>query len=94
MEITDSTFDDTTEIFRRYRIANAYQKTKGCDCWPEFEHQLIQDEIAELCRKLILENSIACVWATMYLYYKTYPTRKNDSFRKRRGFVLRRPFCG
>ncbi len=66
-KIQNSTFDDMDEIFRLYQIARDYQKPRFNVVWPEFETSLIEGEIENKHQwKLIIDNKIACVWATTY----------------------------
>lgn len=68
MKIENCTIDDIDEIYRLYRIASAYQKSKkGVVVWPEFERQLVEDSISENRQwKLIIDNNIACVWTITF----------------------------
>jgi ribosomal protein S18 acetylase RimI-like enzyme len=67
MTISNSTIDDIDEIFRLYRIATAYQKTKEAVAWPEFDRKLVEKEISENHQwKLHERDTIACVWATTF----------------------------
>ncbi len=66
-KIQNSTSDDITEIFRLYQIARDYQKPRYKVVWPEFETNLIEDEIKNNHQwKLIIDNKIACIWATTF----------------------------
>ncbi|NIG54554.1 GNAT family N-acetyltransferase [Chitinophaga sp. Cy-1792] len=67
MEIRNSTSKDIDEIFRLYKIATDFQKTKFTVHWPEFEQSLIATEIAEYRQwKILIDNKIACVWVTTF----------------------------
>jgi GNAT superfamily N-acetyltransferase len=67
MTITNCTAPDTEEIFRLYRLATEYQKTKASVLWPEFERELVNKEIAEKRQwKIMVGDSIACVFATTF----------------------------
>ena len=67
MQITSSTPNDIDEIFSLYRIATQYQKTKHSVVWPEFERSLVEQEIKEKRQwKIIVDNKIACVFATTF----------------------------
>jgi GNAT superfamily N-acetyltransferase len=63
-----STPDDIDEIFRLYHLASAYQiAVKGTVVWPEFERIMVVQEVAEGRQwKLLLDNTIACVWAITF----------------------------
>ncbi len=81
MKIENSTPADITEIFRLYKIASDYQKTKQTVVvWPEFERQLVEKEIAENRQwKLIMEEEIACVWATTFSDEQIWEARNADA---------------
>jgi len=67
MEIHNSTYNDIDDIFRLYKIATDFQKTKFIVHWPEFDRALIETEIADNRQwKMIIDNKIACVWATTF----------------------------
>ncbi len=67
LKILNSTSDDMNEIFRLYQIAREYQKPRFNVVWPTFETSLIESEIKNNHQwKLIIDNKIACVWATTY----------------------------
>lgn len=63
-----STPADTEEIFRLYQVASAYQvAVKGTVVWPKFERSLVARELAEGRQwKLLLDDTIACVWAITF----------------------------
>lgn len=67
MTISNSTNQDIETIFMLYKIATDFQKTKISVTWPEFERNLVEKEIAELRQwKMVVDNQIACVWATTF----------------------------
>ncbi|ALM07070.1 GNAT family acetyltransferase [Sediminicola sp. YIK13] len=67
MKITNSNTADIPEIFRLYRLATAFQKTKKCVQWPEFSTELVSKEIAESRQwKLMIGQIVACVWAVTF----------------------------
>jgi hypothetical protein len=80
MQIKNSTPNDTDEIFRLYAIASAYQKAKQTVVvWPKFEPQLVATEIAENRQwKLIIDEQIACVWATTFSDAQIWEERNAD----------------
>jgi hypothetical protein len=47
MNIKNSTINDIDEIFRLYKIATDFQKSKFYVHWPEFKRDLIETEIRE-----------------------------------------------
>jgi GNAT superfamily N-acetyltransferase len=64
-----STPADIDEIFRLYRLAAAYQAaTPGATVvWPDFERGLVEQELAEGRQwKLLVGDTIACVWAITF----------------------------
>lgn len=79
MTIQNSTIDDIDEIFRLYKIATDFQKTKFNSHWPEFERGLIETEISENRQwKIVINNRIACVWAITYSDSQIWEERNND----------------
>jgi ribosomal protein S18 acetylase RimI-like enzyme len=80
MEIKNCSTEDVTEIFRLYKLASAYQKSKQkVVVWPEFEKQLVVTEVAENRQwKLIIDNQIACVWATTFSDEQIWEERNAD----------------
>lgn len=66
--IKNSTLEDFDSIFRLYRIASDYQRSKEIDnIWPEFDPESIRKEIEEQRQfKLLIDNKIACIWALTY----------------------------
>ena len=80
MEIKNCTITDIEEIFRLYRIATEFQKTRFTVFWPEFERSLIEIEIAENRQwKLIIDGAIACNWAITFSDPKIWEERNADS---------------
>jgi len=63
--IKNSELTDLPKIFDLYKIATDFMKSKNQVFWPEFPEELITDEIEEKRQwKLIIDNQIACIWAT------------------------------
>jgi ribosomal protein S18 acetylase RimI-like enzyme len=81
MNITNSTPEDITEIFRLYKIASAYQKAmKTVIVWPNFERILVEKEVSEQGQfKLIINNEIACVWAVTFSDEQIWEKRNIDT---------------
>ncbi len=81
MEIKNCTPGDTAEIFRLYKMASAYQKSKQTVVvWPDFEKQLVATEIMENRQwKIIIEGEIACVWATTFSDEQIWEERNIDA---------------
>ncbi len=79
MKIQNSTIEDIDEIFRLYKVATDYQKTKYIVQWPEFERNLIETETSENRQwKIIINNSIACIWATTFSDPLIWEERNSD----------------
>ncbi len=67
MDIINCVREDVDEIFSMYAAATNYQKERYKLHWPEFDRGMIEDEILENRQwKLIIENKIACIWATTF----------------------------
>jgi ribosomal protein S18 acetylase RimI-like enzyme len=79
MEIKSSTVQDIPDIFRLYKLATELQKEKGAVVWPEFAQELVATEIAEHRQwKIIIDGSIACVWATTFTDPQIWQSRNED----------------
>jgi ribosomal protein S18 acetylase RimI-like enzyme len=80
MIIEHCTLTDISEIFRLYKIATEYQKSiKAVVIWPEFEYRLVETEIKENRQwKLLIDDQIACVWATTFSDEKIWEERNAD----------------
>src|SRR5258705_3023328 len=81
MKIENCLPEDIDEIFRLYKIASEYQKSKQTVVvWPEFKKQLVETEIAENRQwKLIIDKEIACVWATTFNDEQIWEERNADA---------------
>jgi ribosomal protein S18 acetylase RimI-like enzyme len=81
MEIENCSTKDIPEIFRLYRIASEYQKSKKTVVvWPEFERQLVETEVAENRQwKLTIGGEIACLWATTFSDEQIWEERNTDA---------------
>jgi len=81
MKIENCETKDIDEIFRLYKIASAYQKAKQTVVvWPVFERQLVEKEIAENRQwKLIINQEVACVWATTFSDEQIWEERNADA---------------
>jgi RimJ/RimL family protein N-acetyltransferase len=67
MIIENSNRQDIEEIFRLYRLATDFQRTKNIVLWPEFERSLIETEIDEKRQwKIVINNEIACIWTVAF----------------------------
>ncbi len=79
MKIKNSIEEDITEIFRLYKMATDFQKTRFTGHWPEFERNLVESEIAESRQwKIVIDNKIACVWATTFNDPQIWEEKNND----------------
>ncbi|WP_272022610.1 GNAT family N-acetyltransferase [Olleya namhaensis] len=81
MIITNATLTDIDTIFELYKIASDYQKTKKTVVvWPDFEREMVVSEIKENRQfKLIINNTVACVWAITFKDEQIWETSKNDN---------------
>ncbi|MFA5215706.1 GNAT family N-acetyltransferase [Sulfuricurvum sp.] len=67
INIHKSTINDIDEIFRFYKIATDFQKSKFFVHWPEFKRELIETEIMKNRQwKMMIDGRIACIWATTF----------------------------
>lgn len=79
MEIKNSETEDLNEIFRLYKIATDFQKTKFTIHWPKFDRKLIETEISENRQwKILIDKQVACVWATTFDDPQIWEERNND----------------
>jgi ribosomal protein S18 acetylase RimI-like enzyme len=79
MEIKNSTIVDIKEIFRLYKIATDFQKTKFSVHWPEFDRKLIETEILENRQwKMVISGQVACIWATTFNDPQIWEERNED----------------
>jgi ribosomal protein S18 acetylase RimI-like enzyme len=79
-QIQNSSSNDTEEIFRLYKIATDFQKTRFTHHWPEFDRELIETEISENRQwKIVADGKIACVWATTFNDPQIWEERNEDS---------------
>ena len=78
--ILNAELDDIEMIFQLYRAAADYQRSKACVVvWPEFEKELVLNEIREGRKwKLLVENQIGCVWAVAFKDDQIWPDSAND----------------
>jgi hypothetical protein len=80
MQILNSQKADLEEIFRLYRIASDYQRAqKTVVVWPKFQRELVLKEIEEKHQwKLMIDDKIACVWATTFSDSQIWEERNVD----------------
>ncbi len=78
-QIRNSNINDIDEIFRLYKIATDFQKTRFTVHWPEFDRKLIETEILENRQwKIVADEKIACVWATTFNDPQIWEERNED----------------
>jgi GNAT superfamily N-acetyltransferase len=67
MEIQNSTIQDVDFILDLYRSATSYQKERFISHWPEFDREMVINEIVENRQwKMIIDGEVACIWATTF----------------------------
>ncbi len=73
--------EDINEIFRLYKMASDYQKTRGTVVvWPTFEHNLVATELAEQRQfKLVVNDTVACIWAITFTDEDIWEERNVDA---------------
>lgn len=77
--VQNSDIKDIDEIFRLYKAATDFQKTKFSVHWPEFDRILIETEISENRQwKIVRDGKIACVWATTFTDPQIWEERDED----------------
>ena len=79
MNIYNSKIEDIDHIFELYEIATNFQNEKSMVAWPNFERKLIEKEIRENRQwKLIIDDQIACIWATTESDPQIWGAKNND----------------
>lgn len=67
MEIQNILIEDIDFILDLYKSATAYQKERFISHWPEFEREMVINEIVENRQwKMIIDGKVACIWATTF----------------------------
>lgn len=68
MQIQVSTLSDIDEIFRLYRLATEFMRSKKTVVvWPEFDREMVKKEIEEKRQwKIVVNGDVACVWAVTF----------------------------
>lgn len=78
-KVQNSNINDLDEIFRLYKIATAFQKTRFTVHWPDFDRKFIETEISENRQwKIISDDKIACIWATTFSDPQIWEQRNED----------------
>ena len=79
IQIVNSQPEDLDEIFNLYRTATDFQKIKSAVPWPEFDRELVKNEINENRQwKILIGGSIACIWATCFTDPLIWEQRNSD----------------
>jgi ribosomal protein S18 acetylase RimI-like enzyme len=79
MTILNSEPTDIDNIFKLYEEATNHQKTVAKKHWQGFDRSLIEQEIAEKRQwKIIVDNEIACVFATTFDDIHIWGEKNND----------------
>lgn len=80
MKIENSSLNDLDEIFKLYKEATQFQKNKfPANQWPEFSRDLIITELEENRQfKIVINNSIACIWAVTFSDAKIWKEKNRD----------------
>jgi ribosomal protein S18 acetylase RimI-like enzyme len=79
MKICNSQIKDISTIFELYKIATNFQNDKSMVAWPNFERKLVKQEIEENRQwKLIIDDQIACIWATTDSDPQIWESKNND----------------
>lgn len=78
-KIQNGNINDINEIFRLYKIATDFQKTRFTVHWPEFDKTLIETEIFENRQwKIVTDDKIACIWATTFNDPQIWEEKNDD----------------
>ncbi|MBP6181276.1 GNAT family N-acetyltransferase [Flavobacterium sp.] len=78
-KIQNGNINDINEIFRLYKIATDFQKTRFTVHWPEFDKMLIETEIFENRQwKIVTDDKIACIWATTFNDPQIWEEKNDD----------------
>lgn len=79
MEIQNSSISDIDVIFEYYHNATQLQKSLKKVQWPVFDRTMVETEIVENRQwKLIIDQQIACVWATTFDDPEIWGDKNND----------------
>jgi ribosomal protein S18 acetylase RimI-like enzyme len=80
MTIQNCDSNDIKEIFNLYQTARDFQVVKGVVVWPIFDKTLIENEIETFNQwKIVIDNEVACVWATTFDDPLIWEELNNDS---------------
>jgi len=77
--IVNTSLQDIGEVFEVYKIASDFKKKISGVQWPEFDRNMIETEIKENRHwKIMIDNSIACVWSITYEDYQVWDDRNAE----------------
>lgn len=81
MKITHAIPEDINEIFRLYKLASDYQRTReSVVVWPKFERNVVATELVEKRQfKLLINNTLACIWAVTFTDADIWEERNADA---------------
>ena len=81
MEIYNCDLDDLEVILKLYQEATAFQKTKNCVAWPDFDVKDITAAIEQQRQyKIVIDQQIACIWTYTFDDKSIWGERdKNDA---------------
>lgn len=79
MEIRKSTIEDIETIFDLYRMAAKYMKERFYVHFPEFDRNMVEQEIAEGRQwQLRIDGELACIWAITWSDPQIWEDRNAD----------------
>jgi len=81
MTIKNVTDSDIEKIFTLYKIASNYQREKKTVIvWPDFNREMVRNEIAENRQfKLLVNNEVVCIWAITFSDEQIWEDSNTDS---------------
>ena len=81
MTIKNVTASDIEKIFALYKIASNYQREKKTVIvWPDFDREMVINEIAENRQfKLLVNNEVVCIWAITFSDEQIWEDSNTDS---------------
>ena len=81
MTIKNVTDSDIEKIFTLYKIASNYQREKKTVIvWPDFDREMVLNEIAENRQfKLLVNNEVVCIWAITFSDEQIWEDSNTDS---------------
>ena len=81
MTIKNVTASDIEKIFELYKIASNYQREKKTVIvWPDFDREMVINEIAENRQfKLLVNNEVVCIWAITFSDEQIWEDSNTDS---------------